>query len=235
MKKTLSAFFLVALFLGLIFGLHYLLFSLAKRQGIFEVQSIEVNGATYSRKSDIIRYSGIEWGDSLFDVDLLTAAAKTTDHPYISFAVVKRIPPSTILIEVTEQSPIAVVSDGENSYVCDKDGNVMETGSATGLPLLRTDYTVSEVDGAVLDSFVIATLKNLSEFSGSDIVANIVIKEGEGTYMTLNFLPDTLFYIGANIADEDFFTRVISIGDQITNLDLDLSYVDVTSESGVGF
>lgn len=235
MNKTAGNILLIVFFLGIVIGIHWLLYSLVKKQGMISIQNIEVTGNSLTRKKDIIRYSGLDWDALLFSEDLLQAAEGVEEHPLIDSAVVKRVPPQTMEIVIEERDPIATVSDGEDSYICDRKGNIIDTGTLSDICLISVDFSLVTEDEKISDEYITATLDNLADFYRRDEIENIVVKLEEGSYVILDALPDTLFFVGKRIVDEDYLERVVSIGDTIIEKELDISYVDVDETSGVGF
>ncbi len=235
MKKFWLGAFLTLLFCGAVFGLHWLIFRLADEQGMFNVRDIQVIGNQVARTKEIIRYSGISWGENIFDVDLDEAVNGVIAHPLVNYALVFRVPPSTVEIRVIEKRPVAVVNDGEKTYICDGAGNVMDVGQSEGLVLFTVDYKLAIREGAISDDIVKASLANLELFSRREGIKNIVIKKKEGTYIVLKSLPGTLFYIGKRMVEVDYLERVFSIADTIISRGLSFSYVDVNDTSGIGF
>lgn len=235
MKKFWFGAFLTLLFFGAVFGLHYLIFRLADTQGLFNVRDIAVVGNSAARAKEIIRYSGIQWGEPIFDVDLDKAAESVIAHPLVNYAIVMRLPPSGIQIRVVEKSPVALVNDGSKTYVCDGNGSVMELAPPPGLVLFTVDYRLDIRQGVIADDIVRASLGNLEKYSRSAEIANIVIKKKEGAYIVLKSLPGTLFYIGKRMIETDYLERVFSIADTIIAKGLSFTYVDVNDTSGIGF
>jgi cell division septal protein FtsQ len=223
------------LFFGAVFGLHYLLFPLADTQGLFNVRDIAVVGNTAARTKEIIRASGIQWGEPIFELDLDEAARGVMTHPLVTYAVVMRLPPSGIQIRVVEKSPVALVNDGSKTYVCDGNGSVMDISQPAGLVLFTVDYRLEVRQGVIADDIVRASLANLESYFRRAEIANIVIKKKEGSYIVLKSLPGTLFYIGKRMIETDYLERVFSIADTIVAKGLSFTYVDVNDTSGIGF
>lgn len=235
MKKFWFGALLTLLFCGAVYGLHALIFRLADVQGMLSVKNIRVVGNQTAREKDIIRSSGIQWGEPIFGVDLDRAAANVMRTPPVNYAVVLRLPPDTVEIRVTEKQPAATVADGSKTYVCDGSGYVMDGAQGAGLPLFTVDYKLEVRQGMISDDIVRASLAGLDAYPRKAEVANIVIKKNEGTYLVLRSLPDTLFFIGKRLIDTAYLERVFSIADTIKAKNLSFKYIDVNDTSGIGF
>lgn len=83
--------------------------------------------------------AGGKVGVPFFGIDLDAVAARVEQHPFIRAATVRRLPPDTLEITVTERAPRAAVRTAEGVYLLDDDGEVMKRarpGDALDVPVL---------------------------------------------------------------------------------------------------
>lgn len=234
MKGAVRAFTAVFLFALLTVGLHYGLFSLLNASGAMALKDIRVVSNRAVRTDDIINASGLARGQDIFRIDLALTAGMVSRHPLIKTAVVKRLPPSGIEIEVAERMPVAYVAGGTNTLLCDSGGGVLKGWQAAGIPGIAVPYSLIVENGRVTDGFVRNILLSLSEYPESRRIRNITLRQGEGCYMLLNGL-DTLFFLGAKVPTAVEFEKAVRIGDRIVQDKLSVRYVDIEKDNAVGY
>jgi len=106
--------------------------------GLFRVEGVEVRGNRALPAHLVEEVAGVARGGSLLAVDLDAARARLEAHPRVRAAAVRRRFPRTLVIEVAERVPAAVVRSGAD-YVVDREGAVLERraeGTGPGLPVL---------------------------------------------------------------------------------------------------
>ncbi len=233
MKKTLNSVVITLFFIGLVIGLHYLIFSLLRANGSFDVKEILVKGEQNIHPNEIIRASQIRKGMYLFSIDLKDASRNVQSLAMISTAQVRRIPPSSIEITVSERTLTALVTDDRKSYFCDEDGYVLPRGFE-GLPRIITDFPVLISKNRIQEQFVLIALKNLSQFKDSKNISQITFRRKEGVYIILKGL-DTVFYIGNKLVNLEYLNLVYSLGSTIKDKKLKIKYVDVNKENPIGY
>jgi cell division septal protein FtsQ len=101
------------------------------------VEAIHVRGAAQLSPAEVAQATGIERGAELGGVDPRQVASKLTEDPWISAARVLRLPSGTLLLDVTERVPAAVVeiSDGNAVFI-----------DATGTPFASRKTPAAEGD-----------------------------------------------------------------------------------------
>jgi cell division protein FtsQ len=104
----------------------------------FAVTEIQVVGNERRSADAVAAESGIAVGTNVFVLDLDAARAGLLRDPWISEAVLARRLPGTILVQVTERKPAAVVAMGE-TYLANGDGEPfkkLEPDDPIDLPLV---------------------------------------------------------------------------------------------------
>jgi len=100
-----SFFFIFILFIAV-----YILF----QSPLFMIDNIVVRGNATLTAAEVTKVSGIITGVNIFKVDLKTAAARVEALPVVKSVEISRRFPSTIMIYVTERTPVALVmTNGE--------------------------------------------------------------------------------------------------------------------------
>lgn len=99
----------------------------ALRSPLFDVDHITVRGAERTSTSAITAAAGLDLDEPLVEVDLGLVAASVEELPWVDEAVVRRDWPGTVVVEVRERRPAAVVSVGSSMVLADVAGRVLAT------------------------------------------------------------------------------------------------------------
>ena len=91
------------------------------------IMFIEVQGATRYSVEDVAAVSGISAGDNLLFLDMEDAERRiVTAMPFVSEAVVSRMLPDTIKIEIIESTPVAAVELRGTFLIIDSTGRILD-------------------------------------------------------------------------------------------------------------
>lgn len=94
---------------------------LMRRMDFFRVRRVEIVGARYVAPSDILARLHVDTTASVWD-PTSALVAKVASHPEIQHVAVHRKLPGTLVIEVTERVPVALVSASGGFRVYDERG-----------------------------------------------------------------------------------------------------------------
>ena len=119
----------------------------------FAVTDVEVVGGDRRTPDAVSAESGIGVGGNVFALDLDAARAKILADPWISEATLARRLPGTILVQITERKPAALVAVGDTLLVTSQGEPFkrVEPGDPVDLPLvtgLRPDDLTEDHEGA---------------------------------------------------------------------------------------
>jgi len=122
------------LFIVLLVLAGYVLF----RSPLFAVRKLEVTGTRLLQPSQIRALAGINPGENIFQVNLDQARQKIALLPLVKSVVLRRILPSTVVIQVTERTPVALLDEDGQFGEVDRDGYYLQPGNVatTGLPVI---------------------------------------------------------------------------------------------------
>ncbi len=132
----------------------------------FAITSIEVTGETHLSADQIRAVLPVKLGDNVFATNLGRVADALRGTPWIATASVHRILPHTLVVEVTEHAPVAMVDLGE-LYLVDSTGNPfkraqLEFGDGANLPVITgIDRATYEAQPGPTAATIIATLTAL--------------------------------------------------------------------------
>jgi cell division protein FtsQ len=115
-----------------------------RRSAFFRVRRVEVLGARYVAPSDILAKLHVDTSVSVWN-PTAPLAQRVASHPGIQRAVVRRKLPGTIVVEVVERAPVALVPTSSGMKAYDERGRLLPIDPA------RVDAPVlSQRDTAVL-------------------------------------------------------------------------------------
>ena len=96
---------------------------------LFNVDRVKIEGNTLYEEMDLIKTSGIEKGENLFEVDTDYAEDKLYSvYSYIEEVEVKRSFPNSVTIKITEAVPFSVVEEADGYTLVSTGGKVLERG-----------------------------------------------------------------------------------------------------------
>jgi len=97
----------------------------------FALNEIKFSGLLHAQESELIRRSGLVLGENLFRVDLPRVARAMESHPWVESALLTRRLPGTLVVNIEEHHPAALVQLGEKSmYVLDEEGRLFKRAAA---------------------------------------------------------------------------------------------------------
>lgn len=102
----------------------------ASRSALLDVERIEVRGATRTPQPAVLAAGGLERHPLMVDVDTPRVARGVETLPWVLRARARRAWPSTVVVDVTERTPAAVVRAGPGWAVVDAAGRVLELTGA---------------------------------------------------------------------------------------------------------
>jgi len=204
---------------------------------IWQISSVKVAGLNYLPEAKMISTAKIPQGENIFLIDLDEAKARFSNVVQIKEIKIKRKLPSTIVIEIKERAPYAIVVIGGATSLVDEDGYII-AGKSLSSSIYRLDISKYPVirgvnknnleKGMRLDEkdrvFVRAALKMLSKFI--DISA-IQIEVGDREDIVI-YIEDILkVKIGAPSDIERKIKIIKAIRDSVQGKWTKLSYIDV--------
>jgi cell division protein FtsQ len=112
--------------------------SLLSHLSFFRVRNVEVSGYRYVQPEDVLRRLRLDTTASVWS-DLGALEQRVETHPQIKSAAVDRDLPGTLVVRVTENSPVAYVATSQGLRAVDKDGRFLPidpSRTAIDLPVL---------------------------------------------------------------------------------------------------
>jgi cell division protein FtsQ len=114
------------------------------RVGQLRLREVAVRGHERLTAPQVARAAGLRSGMPLLEVDSEAVEAQLREHPWILRARASRLPPSKLLLEVEERTPVALARIGEAAtlYLVDDSGTPFAPGGVEEgdrLPILGPD------------------------------------------------------------------------------------------------
>ncbi len=156
------------------------------------IDDIVVLGNERVSKEDIINMAGISRGENLFVVDTKDIIARVMKEPWIDGTEVRKRIPNTIIIEVSERRPLAIVNAG-GLHLMDRKGVVFKSISPRDdidLPII-SGFSREELDYGISSIPMYKTITLLRELEGrkgfglEDVSEIYIGKDGDFTIYTL--------------------------------------------------
>jgi hypothetical protein len=102
---------------------------------VFGAQNLELNGATFTSRSEVEALIGLENAPNLFRFAADRLARELVTLPAVETANVEIQLPSTIVVDLVEREPRLVWVIGSNRYVVDQDGLLFGFVDGAGNPI----------------------------------------------------------------------------------------------------
>ena len=108
------------------------------QSSIFEVKEIVVKGNQHLPAEKVVAVSGLYTGANIFKIDLTEAGQKLELLPVLRDVQLNRVMPGTVVIEVEEREPVALVPTGSSFVEVDREVVHLRPGrvGTAGLPVL---------------------------------------------------------------------------------------------------
>jgi cell division protein FtsQ len=96
----------------------------------FTPKAIVVSGNRNASREDIVAKAAIAPNVNVWLQNPRAIEARVASIPYVATVHVHRVPPATIAIDVTERIPFAVVTEGSQAVLVDRDLRVLQPANA---------------------------------------------------------------------------------------------------------
>lgn len=198
---------------------------------VFNITGITVQGNKLLTAGEITRASGLVTGMNIFRADLKTATGRIKSLPVIKEVKITRRLPGTVLVQVKERVPVALVVAGGRFVELDAEGYYLREGSAgtTGLPVITGFQVQAPGPGRPVKGAGMATaLKVVRELPGAlrSMLSEVhVDRDGRVTFYTLDGIECRLGLNGDVSQKGDYFLQVLK---ELKKKGKNIEYVDFT-------
>lgn len=192
----------------------------------FEVTTVEVRGATFTEVADVREAAAIPPGASLAAVDADEVAERVAGVSAVEKVEVSRDWPHTVVVDITERSPLLAVPDGKKFILVDASGVAYRT-----VPQVPADAVTAVIDEpGRTDPATAAALTVLSSLTTILEKALVKVDATSATRITLELNDSrTVFWGDASHSDRkaDVATALLARPEQ----HFDVSAPDVPTVS----
>jgi cell division protein FtsQ len=128
-------------------------------------QKIVVTGNRVVRRAEIVGAARVSRTQNLWLQNTGAMVARIERIPDVDVAIVRRIPPATLSIAVTERLPYAIVGNGSEHVVVDRTLRVLQPGAEgeRSLPVLVAPGAVLPSPGHAIDDAALRALRDDGE------------------------------------------------------------------------
>lgn len=127
----------------------------------FDPKTVAVTGNERVARREILDRAAIAGDQSMWLQGLGAIARRIEAIPYIATATVRRLPPASIVIVVSERVPFAVVRSGDDAAIVDRDLRVLQAATgAENLPLFVVKPGLGLTPGTFLTQSAIVALRD---------------------------------------------------------------------------
>lgn len=133
-KSNTSFLYIAALICLLAVGLF-----MFTKSDFFMVQEVRIQGLDNVAQEEIVKLLGTVKGQNLFLTDTNSLAQRIKLHPLVEVAIVKKQLPVTIVVDIQERVPIALILNEDGVVEVDKQGTILrfhETWPKTSSPVV---------------------------------------------------------------------------------------------------
>lgn len=137
LPKKVRVLLNLALVIGALLTLSLIVFGVSK-SGYLNIERYRIKGNSFLTEEEIFALSGVELETNLYSLNMGTVEDTLENDPRIGSAVVRRRFPDTVIIEVDEIRPVALVNIEGSLYKVDGKGTIVAplNGQYEDLPYL---------------------------------------------------------------------------------------------------
>lgn len=155
---------------------------------IFLIKSVQVEGARFISEEEIRSLAKVDFMKNIFEIDGSAISARVKKHEFVDKVKVRRRLPSSLVIEVTEKKPLAVLNSSELAAIDDCGNKLPECGiqALHDYPVISSIDFSENPDSEFIK--VVDFLKSIktNNFTLYTIISEVSYSEKIGIYFTLN-------------------------------------------------
>ena len=92
------------------------------QSSLFNIRQIEVNGVSRLTPEEVVKISGLITGEHIYEANLTKAKNMIAANLWVQGVEIKRRLPATVVINVEERVPAAVITTADGLFVVDASG-----------------------------------------------------------------------------------------------------------------
>ncbi len=171
----------------------------------FSLEQVTMSGQKTRTKDALLARAGIKMGQNVFSIDLDAARTKMLGDPYVKNAVLARKLPDTIVVDIEERVPAAVVALGSDTFLVTRDGETFKRLEATDpadLPVITgLSPELAESDRDAFGDAVRRALDVAVDYQQSSLASKMPLQEihfepGNGMSLSVGGAAVTTLVLG---------------------------------------
>ncbi len=176
-RKRLKWILIVIALLAVVLGSLWLV-----RSPILSIRQVEVVGAQFSDPRTVLQSLGMGIGTPTIDIDGDAITVSILKDPWVESATVEIQWPGTILIDVTERTPVAPVLAGDRWVLVATDGGVIMSVPEPGTDIASVAIDQGSIDpgDVISDTLTLGALVFVRHLSEQNRAGARVHSDGEG-------------------------------------------------------
>ncbi|MGL4366832.1 MAG: cell division protein FtsQ/DivIB [Brevinemataceae bacterium] len=175
--------------------LHKLWFELAaKHTGIFDIKNIELTGLVSTDRQNINNIIKNASTQSLINIDINSLKTELEKCPLIKQAVISKVFPHILSIEIKERLPIVYINSGSKFYVSDNEGVILPIRDKQDLIVMNTEFGIAMNGSQIADDLLIFVLNSIKQDYLSRIKSIHINKEREISFKIPNLSSEFFIY-----------------------------------------
>jgi cell division protein FtsQ len=152
------------------------------RSPVLSIRQVDVTGAQFSDPRAVVRALGMDIGTATIDIDSDVIARSILEDPWVASATVDVVWPGSIIIEVTERTPVAPVLAGGLWMLVASDGGVIKSildpGSESAL--VAIDQGFLDPGDVISDPLTLGALEFIENLGNESRSGARIQSDGEG-------------------------------------------------------
>lgn len=150
------------------------------RSPLFAITGVRVEGVGAAEAKVVKDTAQVAKGQNLMSANLDDALARTKALPWIADAVIRRVPPSTVVIEIRPRKPVAILAGTSGQWLVDRTGVVIAEAGTEALPRIDMSSDAAPVLGAPIDDLAASNALDLYKALPKDMQSALLAVEAVG-------------------------------------------------------
>lgn len=230
-KSNTSFLYIAALICLLAVGLF-----MFTKSDFFMVQEVRIQGLDNVAQEEIVKLLGTVKGQNLFLTDTKSLAQRIKLHPLVEVAIVKKQLPVTIVVDIQERVPVALILNEDGVVEVDKQGTILrfhETWPKTSSPVV-TGVVVPDTIGpgqkVVNDQLEkVLLLLGQAPLSMIPLIGEVSINKEEQVFLFLNTGMEVRLGHSEEYAGKLNLLNELIYNEEYKSIEKSIKYIDLTA------
>jgi cell division protein FtsQ len=195
---------------------------------VFAVDKVEITGAPPALERDVARATDDLIGQSLVSVDATDVEGRLLALPSVAGVSVDRAFPSTVVVKIAPERPVAVIRRGGSAWLATGAGKVIReipVGTERGMPRLWVRRGATIRAGGQIPAGLVSATRALAGAHAAGIASRVKGVRTSGEELTLVLRRGTEIRLGR---DADVRMKLVIARKVLALVDGTSAYIDVS-------